>query len=179
MTLDTRDGSVATSDGRQPRYIVFGRNQTIFRPRGRRLAEYRTTQQQDPGLELFELERPYRAGWIAEGASSDGWIVRGTPLVVRVFPRTDGRAQRVTVDVDLPVGDVAASPFTLREGARVARGRAEPATINGDAHVALCVAPGRLRRVSLSTRAVRPLPDGRKFGVHLHSIRVEPATADC
>ena len=179
MTLDARDGSIATSDGGQPRYIVFGRNQNLFRPQGRLLAEYRTTQQQDPGLELFDVQRPYRAGWIAEGASTDGWIVRGTPLVVRVFPRADGRAQRVTVNVDLPVGDVAASPFSLREGRRVVRGEAAPATINGDAHVSLCVAPGRLRRVSLSTRAVRPLPDGRRIGVHLHSIRVEPAAAGC
>ncbi len=180
MTLDERNGRIATSDGRQPRFMVFGRNQIIFRPRGRLLAEYRTTLAQDPGLELFELERPYRPGWIAEGPSSDGWIVRGTPAVVRVFPRPDGRAQRLTVNVDLPVGDVAASPFTLRDGRHVVRGEAAPGTINGDAKLALCVAPGRLRRVSLSTNAVRALPDGRRVGVHLHSIRLGPsAAADC
>jgi hypothetical protein len=177
MTLDKRDGTISTSDGYQPRFMVFGRNQIIFRPRGRLLAEYRTTLQQDPGLELFELERPYRPGWIAEGASADGWVVRGTPAVVRVFPRADGRAQRLTVNVDLPVGLVKPSPFALRTGPRVVRGRAAPGTINGDAQLALCLPPGRLREASLSTGAVRPLPDGRKVGIHLYSIRVEPAPA--
>ena len=179
MTLDLRDGSVATTGSEQPRFMVFARNQLVFRPRGRVLAEYRTTLQQDPGLELLELDRPYRAGWIAEGASGDGWVVRGTPAVVRVFPRDDGRAQRVTVNVDLPVGLVEPSPFELRVGGRVARATAQPGTIAGDALATVCVAPGRLRRVSLSTRAVRPLPDGREVGVHLHSIRVEPAAAGC
>jgi hypothetical protein len=179
MLLDKRDGSIATAGAGQPRFMVFARNQTIFRPRGRVLADYRTTLQQDPGLELLELERPYRAGWIAEGPSSDGWIVRGTPAVVRVFPRTDGRAQRITVNVDLPVGLVKPSPFELREGRNVVRGTAAPGTINGDAALTLCLPAGRLRKASLSTRAIRALPDGREVGVHLQSIRVEPATDDC
>ena len=180
MSLDVSDGSIATSDGRQPRFMVFGRNQIEFRPRGRLLADYRTTIPQDPGLELFELERPYRAGWIASGPSPDGWIVRDTPARIRVFPRADGRAQTVTVDVDLPVGGVAPSPFELRSGGSVARAQALPGTINGDTRASVCVPGGAERHVVLSTRAVRllPPPDGRKVGVHLRSVHVEPKARD-
>ncbi|CAN5140815.1 hypothetical protein BH20ACT16_BH20ACT16_00640 [soil metagenome] len=179
MSLDTRSGSITTSDGQQPRFMVFGRNQLVFRPRGRLLAEYKTTIPQDPGLELLELERPYRAGWIADGPSADGWIVRGTPARIRVFPRQDGRAQRLSVNLDLPISRVADSPFELRSGGRVVRALAPAGTISGDARASVCIAPGGLREAFVSTRAVRPLPDGRKVGVHLQAIRVEPADNDC
>jgi hypothetical protein len=173
MSVDDRDGAIRTSGGGEPRFMVFARNQIDFRPRGRRLAEYRTKIPQDPGLELLDLELPYRASWIADGAADDGWIVRGTPARVRVFPRADGRPQRLTVNLDLPVGRVAASPFVVRAGRRVARGRAAAGTVDGDAEATLCVA-ATVREASISTRAVRPLPDGRKVGVHLRRIRVEP-----
>jgi hypothetical protein len=179
MSLDRRDGSIRTSDGREPRFMVFARNQLLFRPRGRFLAEYRTSLQTDPGLELFELDRPYRASWIADGASPDGWIVRGTPARVRVFPRDDDRPQRLSLNLDLPVSLVAASPFEVRVGRRVVRGRVLPGTINGDTKLTVCVPPRRLRVARIITHAMRPLPDGRKIGVHLRSIRVEPADGGC
>ena len=179
MSLDETGGAIRTVDGHQPRYMVFARSQLVFRPRGDLLAEYRTVIPQDPGLELFDVQRPYRAGWIASGAAPDGWIVRGTPATVRVFPRTDGRAQQVRVNVDLPVGGVKPSPFAISEGGRTLRARAYPGSISGDAELTLCVAPERERTVTISTNAVRPLPDGRTVGVHLYSIRVTPADGGC
>jgi Dolichyl-phosphate-mannose-protein mannosyltransferase len=178
MSVDGRDGAIRTSDGSEPRFMVFARNQIDFRPRGHLLAEYRTTIPQDPGLELLDLDLPYRASWIADGAADDGWIVRGKPARVRVFPRADGRPQRLTVNLDLPVGRVAASPFVVRAGRRVARGRAAAGTVDGDAEATLCVAAA-VREASISTRAVRPLPDGRRVGVHLRRIRVEPGGRGC
>ena len=159
--------------------MVFARNQIVFRPRGRVLAEYRTSIQTDPGLELFELDRPYRAAWIAQGATRDGWIVAGTPARVRVFPRDDDRPQRLSLSLDLPVSLVAASPFEVRLGRRIVRGRVFPGTINGDTKLTVCVPPRRLRVARIITHAIRPLPDGRKVGAHLRSIRVEPADGGC
>jgi hypothetical protein len=179
MSLDRRSGSIRTSDGREPRFVVFARNQLVFRPRGRFLAHYRTSLQADPGLELLEPERPYRAGWIVDGVTPDGWIVRGTPARVRVFPRDDDRPQRLSLNLDLPVNLVAASPFEVRVGRRVVRGQVLPGTINGDTNLTVCIPPRRLRVARVITHAVRPLPDGRKVGVHLRSIRVEPDGGGC
>lgn len=178
MSLDERTGVIRTSDGSEPRYLVFGRNQRLFRPRGRLLAEYKSTISLDPGLELVEATRPYRAQWIARGLSTDGWISRGTPGRLRVFPREDARAQRVTLNLDLPIGLVPPSPFTVRSGSRVVRRLAAAGTTRGNEAVTLCLPPGRTREVSISTRASRPLPD-RRVGVHLYSIRVVPADRSC
>lgn len=179
MSFDRRDGSVRTSNGEQPRFMVFARNQLVFRPQGRVVSEYSSVLPQDPGLELLDLERPYRVSWTAEGMGGDGWIVRGQPARIRVFPREDGRAQRLTARLDLPLAGDTPSRFVLRAGARTADGSARPGSIRGDARVAVCLAPGRLRVAQVSTRARHPLPDGRTVGVHLQGIRVEPVDGGC
>jgi hypothetical protein len=178
MFVDRR-GGVRVDGGEQPRFMVFARNQLVFRPHGRVLGEHSSVLPQDPGLELLELERPYRASWMAEGMGADGWIVRGQPARIRVFPRKDGRAQRLTVRLDLPLASDTPSRFVLRAGARTAIGSARPGTIRGDAQVAVCVAPGRLRQAQVSTQARHRLPDGRTVGVHLQGIRVEAIDSAC
>lgn len=182
VALDKRDGSLRTSDGNEPRFMVFGRNQLVFRPRGRVIAERKTTTiPQDPGLELLDVERPYRAQWVADGPTEDGWIVRTKPAEIRVFPREDGQAQRLRLSLNLP-SELAAAPsrFVVRSGGQVLQGKAE-GTFDGIAKLTLCLPPGRRRDVSISTRADRrlPQPDGRRVGVHLQTIRVEPAGRRC
>ena len=179
MSFDRREGSVRTSDAEQPRFMVFARNQLVFRPQGRVVGEYSSVLPQDPGLELLDLERPYQASWTAEGMGADGWIVRNQPARIRVFPRQDGRAQRLTVRLDLPLAGDSPSRFVLRAGARTAAGSARPGSIRGDAQAAVCVAPGGPREAHVSTRARHPLPDGRTVGVHLQGIRVEPVDGGC
>jgi hypothetical protein len=175
MTFDKRSGSVRTSAGGQPRFIVFARNQIVFRPRGRLVAEAKTTIiPQDPGLELLDVQRPYRASWIAAGPTADGWIMRGRPARIRVFPRDDGRAQLLRVSLNLPNELPTPSRFTVREGAHVVRSHVA-GTLEGDAVVTLCLAPGRLREATISTRSDRRLRNGRRVGVHLYGIRVGPA----
>jgi hypothetical protein len=179
MTVDPRDGRIRTSGGDEPRFIVFARNQIDFRPRGRLVAEAKTTTiPQDPGLELLDVERPYRASWTATGPSIDGWIVRGKPARVRVFPRRDGRAQLLRLSLNLPNELPAPSRFTVREGAQVVRGKVA-GTLQGDAVATLCLAPGRMREATISTRSDRRLRDGRRVGVHLYGIRVQPAGRTC
>ena len=179
MTLDNRDGRIRTSDDREPRFIVFARNQVVFRPRGRLVAEAKTTTiPQDPGLELLDVERPYRASWTATGPSADGWIDRGKPARIRVFPRRDGRAQLLRLSLNLPNELPAPSRFRVREGAQVVRSKVA-GTLQGDAVVTLCLAPGRMREATISTRSNRRLRNGRRVGVHLYGIRVQPAGRAC
>ena len=124
------------------------------------------------------MQRPYRAQWLAEGHSDDGWIVRTKPARIRVFPRDDGQAQRVRMSFNLPSELKRPSRFVVRAGAQLLR-REAAGTYEGIAKVALCLAPGPLREVTISTRADQRLPGGRRVGVHLQSIRVEPAGRSC
>jgi hypothetical protein len=178
LFLDERDGSIRLSHGGEVPFMVFGRNQIVFRLRGRLLAERKTTTiPQDPGLELWAVRRPYRAQWVADGPSEDGWIVRGTRARLRVFPREDGRAQRVQLSFNLPNELPTPSHFAVREGTRVVHGQAR-GVVGGDGEIAMCLAPRRLRTVVITTRANR-LFYGRRVGVHLRAIRVGPAGRRC
>jgi hypothetical protein len=159
--------------------MVFGSNQIVFRLQGRMLTERKTTTiPQDPGFELWSVQRPYRAQWIADGPSEDGWIVRRRRARVRVFPREDGRAQRLHLSLNLPNELPTPSRFMVREGRRVIRAQAR-GVIGGDAEITLCLPPGRMRMVFITTRANRRLSDGRRVGVHLRAIRVDATPRHC
>jgi hypothetical protein len=179
LFLDERDGSIRLSHGSEVPFHVFGRNQIVFRLRGRMITERKTTTiPQDPGLELWEVQRPYRAQWVADGPQEDGWITRSKPARLRVFPRPDGRAQRVQLSLNMPNEIPEPTRFAVREGARLVRGVTR-GTVTGDAEIVICLAPGRLRTVTISTREHRKIADGRRVGVHLRGIRVEPAGRSC
>lgn len=179
LFLDQRDGSIRLSHGGEVPFQVFGRNQIVFRLRGRMITERRTTTiPQDPGLELWEVERPYRAQWVADGPQEDGWITRSKRARLRVFPRPDGRAQRVQLSLNMPNEIPEPTRFQVREGSRLVRGVTR-GTVDGDAEIVMCLAPGRLRTVTISTREHRKIADGRSVGVHLRGIRVQPAGRRC
>jgi hypothetical protein len=174
-----RDGSIRLSHGREVPFMVFGSNQIVFRLRGRMITERKTTTiPQDPGFELWSVDRPYRAQWIADGPSEDGWIVRRRRARVRVFPREDGRAQRLHLSLNLPNELPTPSRFVVHEGGRVIRAQAR-GVIGGDAEITLCLPPGRMHTVFITTRANRRLPDGRRVGVHLRAIRVDATPRHC
>jgi hypothetical protein len=133
----------------------------------------------DPGLELYDLQRPYRANWITDGAADDGWIGRVKPARIRVFPLADGRAQTISLKLDLPLSDVPASRYVVRAGTQIVTGRVTAGTQQGESEVTLCLPGGAPREVSVGTRAAHLLRDGRHAGVRLQAIRVVPRERAC
>jgi hypothetical protein len=178
MSFDPTTGEVETTEPEQPPYMVFARGQTQFRPQGRVLGTYRTSLEVDAGLEVLELERPYRPGWTTDGFSPDGWLMPGEPARVQVYPREDGRAQRVTVSFDLPIHGVGTGLFELRGDGDSDRGEvASRAT--SEVSVEVCARGPEPLEAVVRTDSRFPLPDGRKVGVHLAHVAVNPLPRTC
>jgi hypothetical protein len=168
--IDAVRGRVRTpSDG--PAYMVVATQDTRFRLSGPRLAA-------QEGLELLEVERPYRLEWATRGLDVDGWVRPGRPATVRVFARPEAPAQVAMLDVVLKAPPTESVSYRLssESGSRAASAASDAAVLE---RLELCVPAGGYAdaRVDAETAAVIPGPalgpvpsPPRRVGVRVESI---------
>ncbi|HEX6699180.1 MAG TPA: hypothetical protein VF101_00460 [Gaiellaceae bacterium] len=166
LTVDPGTGAVR---GREPTsFLVVDGSESRFRFEG-------TTRLATAGpLALVQVARPYRALWLTQGVTADGWARPGRTVHIRFFAGTRPGARRIVVTLSPFSESRSPQSFTLRSGTTIRRGQASagrPARVRFTA----CAPPQGYALANLVTHGVARLPDGRVVGLHVD--RVETAAA--
>lgn len=171
---DEQTGLITVGDeAGSERWLVRSVADTRFRPRGRlvttRAREGITT------LEVIEPERPWRADWVFQGLTSDGYTRAGSAASLRLYPT--GRRERRRIRLTLKSPRTADIPFRFTLGTRGSRGRgsvAPQATATAD--LTTCVAPDEAADVVLDVRGSTNLPEKDELvGLRVTAIEVTAA----
>ena len=165
-------------------YLVMPVEEQIgFRPAGNVVASHRSDLAEDRGMEVLEVDEPYRAAWLTDGFLSDGWLESKSVGRIRVFPAAAGDAAtpqrvRVTMQLEMPAVPPRASRFTI-EGTRGATttGLAAHGVINESATV--CVPADAPAEVAVRPRRGIELPDGRVVVGRLTEVDTEALGGAC
>jgi hypothetical protein len=108
MKVDRATGAIASTEDAPP-YVVADHTDARLRLIG-------ATRNTNYGLDVLEVERPYRAAWISSGLDPDGWTRPGRRASIHVFGdaptnvsllRGDGKATSVCGTHDIPLPDAA------------------------------------------------------------------------
>lgn len=136
----------------------------------------------NPPLRLIRVERPYRLLWTTQGLTSDGWLLPGRPVTVRVFGERDTavrRAIRLTVaSSDLAPRRLA---FTVSAAGTEERWSVDPGGARPPVDVTVCIPAGGHVDVRLLSRGEVLLQYGRIVSLHLERMAVSrtwPCTAN-
>jgi hypothetical protein len=153
------------------RYLVVSADDRRFAPVGRQVATNGT-------LQLVRVAQPMRAQWGTTGIPQDGWTAPDVHPIVRVYPPSDRRRQRmrVTLTFTAPRDVRRGRPVIVQGGQRpvtaaARRGEADRVTTFA------CVSPGHPADLTLFPQGSSPL-GGRRVGVALVGVRVAP-DGDC
>ena len=161
-TVDAAGGRLV---GEQPSdYLVVAIGETRFG-----LSGARTVAEKAP-LRLVRVERPYGLAWTAQGLTSDGWVLPGRPVTIRVFggPTTERRAVRLTL---------ASSRFAPRRfdfsvsvAGETERWSVDPGGARPPIDVMACVPAHGHVDIRLLSRGVARLRHGRIVSLHLERL---------
>jgi hypothetical protein len=108
MNVDPTTGVIANTEDAPP-YVVADHTDARLRLVG-------AARNTNYGLDVLEVERPYRAAWISSGLDPDGWTRPGRPASIHLFGaasasvsllRGDGTATSVCGRHDIPLPDAA------------------------------------------------------------------------
>lgn len=136
---------------------------------------------------LYEMERPWRATWVANDIWPDGFTREDTPATISVFPEPgqQGPLRRfLTLSLSTPSRD--ATPVRVTSGTGEWEAEIAPET-SFEPGVVVCVPPDRPGRVTITTPAVsliypdptKTAPGGRvdrPVGVLLRSVALADET---
>jgi hypothetical protein len=141
LVFDRLTGEVAgTSDA--PLYVVAAPQDPRFLLAGRKHAE-------NVGLVVQEVDRPYRAVWTTEGLQTDGWTLPRKEATIRIYARSDDRAELTAVQLTLRAPENAPSRYRISWPSGARAGRLSAAAERGEALTA-CVPAGSAVDVTLT-----------------------------
>jgi hypothetical protein len=168
MTVSPERGTIESS--RVMDYLVVARTDLRFGVAGQTLAEFGP-------LALIRPLQPYRAEWTTRRLLSDGWTIAGTVPSLRLFnlPDTE-RGRRVSVRLLATQDVVSRRGYTLSDGRRRSSGVVNVGQ-EVTASLVTCVPAGGTTDVRLDVRGSNPLPDGRRVGLRVMEIDVEPTAS--
>jgi len=152
--------------GEQPSdYLVVATGETRFG-----LAAARTVAVKPP-LRLVRVRRPYRLLWATRGLTSDGWLLPGEPVTVRVFGG-GGAPERRAVRLILASSRFAPRRFDFAVSAAgdTERWSVDPGGARPPIDVTVCIRPGGHVDIRLLSRGEARLPHGRTVSLHLEQL---------
>jgi hypothetical protein len=168
MTVNPTQGTVESSKIMD--HLVVASTDLRFRIAGSTVA-------QSGYLELVRPDRPYRVSWATRNLVPDGWTIEGSVPTLRLFglPGT-GAGRRVSVRLYATQEVYSRRGYTLTDGRRRSSGVVE---LGQEVTPTLmtCVPPGGTTDVRLYVRGSNVLPNGRRIGLRVMEIKVEPAAA--
>ena len=177
------DGTIVfnNTSGELADYLVMPiEEEILFRPAGEVVANFKTELPDDVGLELLEVDKPYRAGWLTRGFAADGWLAADQVGRVRVWPHGDAPVQRLRVTLQLEMEAVPPDPSKLTVEAD---GRVRRTELGAYAIVpftaTVCAGrdtPGEV--IVRPTRAIE-LPDGRMVAARLTRVLTDVLPGQC
>jgi hypothetical protein len=163
MSIDDASGRLI---GEQPsNYLVVATGETRFG-----LAAARTVAVKPP-LRLVRVQRPYRLLWATRGLTSDGWLLPGEPVTIRVF---GGGATPERRAVRLILASSRFAPrrfdFAVSAAGNTERWSVDPGGARPPIDVTVCVPPGGHVDIRLISRGRARLPHGRTVSLHLEQL---------
>jgi hypothetical protein len=168
MTVDPMRGTVESSKTMD--HLVVASTDVRFRIAGSTVA-------QSGYLDLIRPDRPYRVSWATRNLVPDGWTIEGSVPTLRLFglPGT-GVGRRVSVRLYATQEVYSRRGYTLTDGRRRSSGVVD---LGQEVTPTLmtCVPPGGTTDVRLYVRGSNILPNGRRIGLRVMEIKVEPAAA--
>ena len=179
LEVDWATGEVAGTSDAAP-YVVAA-------PGDSRLLLAGTRHAANFGLDVWAVERPYRAVWATRGLQTDGWTQPGRPATIRIYGERQSRPELYDVQISVRAPDVAPARYRISATGDVGGG-AIPAGGFATRAVSVCVPAGSGADVSLSSPtgvAAGPPPLGpglhprRRVGVALAGVSVEPTGREC
>jgi hypothetical protein len=168
LSPDWTSGRVAGTQ-KAPPYLIVAQNDPRVGLRGEQHAT-------NFGLNVLQVERPYKADWMTRGLAVDGWTLPRRPVRIRVYSHVE-RAEVVAVGVILGAPQTAAARYALngRTG-RIASGAFATEKLD------VCVPPQsfvQLNLRGLSAASIEVAPTSFDvFGTRRVGVRVGPITTD-
>jgi hypothetical protein len=179
VRIDPRTGAISgLPTSRMASHVVTADHDARFAFAGARtIAEHPKSGSTDR-RRLLRVDVPYKAAFFAEGLLDDGWTVRNrTPILL--FPRSS-RAERWRVSLTL------AAPFNVhrrRSWLVTAPGIHRSGRLTPNAHTtprfSVCVGATGTTKMRLLVRGRTVLPDGRRVGLLLTTVRASPTGVRC
>jgi len=179
LAVDWETGAIPNTD-HAPAFVVHAPNDPRIGLRGSKHAA-------NEGLEVLDVERPYRALWATRGLDVDGWAPRGRPVTLRLYGGSEGTAEMV--EVDLTAQAPPGAPAILRiEAPDTAEAVPLFAGQAMNQRIQVCVPPDSTTDVVLtgwSNARIPVAPTGpavvgtRAVGVGINGVSVEPTGVDC
>jgi hypothetical protein len=174
LQIDPRTGVIGGAGADPPDYVVRTSLDARLGPAGSAVAA-------SGGLELVDLEAPFRAAWMTIGLDPDGWTRPERPAVLRLF----GPAGETSVRASLSAPEVAAPRAASIGSANVSLGSNETQEVT----FAVCVPEHGYADVpirvagSTGVRAIPLVPPHseriRAVGVRLSRIATAPTGRSC
>jgi len=121
-------------------------------------------------LQLVRVERPYRLDWATRGITPDGWTVAGRAATLRVYGHGSTGRRRVVVVLAASSRATLPFDFTLRGGGHEQSGWVDPGGARPPVRFSVCAPARGFVDLTLRTRGVVRIPDGRRVGLHLDRI---------